>query len=190
MPFSVHTDARYTFVNARMAPVLCLLVAVFLATLPLERLFAGVLAITCIVLTAYSVSLHDRVSREIESFIPIFDKMKSGAAILPLVRTSPSAHLDPFFYANFHYNFPFYYHVLKEGGTNPDMFNTKLMPIGYRPGNQPARPPQREPERWTEQRAGYDYVLTLGMSRLVHRQLDYHGVLLDSVGPWRVYKLK
>ena len=190
LPFSIQTDGRYTFFNVRMAPIFFFLLVPIVATLPIGRFAGRVVVLLCLILTCYSAYLHDRVSNEIEGFVPIFDKMEKNATVLTLFATSPSAYLDPFFYNNFHQCFPFYYHILKGGGVNPDMFNRRLMPIGFREGKRPGRPSQRELHKWVEYRAAYDYVIARQVPRIVYQQLDYYGDLVDSAGPWSLYKLR
>ncbi len=190
LPFSIRTDGRYTFFNVRLAPIFLLLLAPIAATLPIGRIAGRVLVVLCLSLTCYSAYLHDRVSCEIEGYVPIFDKMEKKAAVLALFRGARSEHLDPFFYNNFHQCFPFYYHMLKGGGVNPDMFDRRLMPVGYREGRRPGRPSVREPQKWVEYRAAYDYVIAINMPMSIHEQLEDYGDLVDSAGPWSLYKLK
>lgn len=190
LPFSIQTDGRYTFFNVRMAPIAFFLLVPIVAALPIGRLAGRIVVVLCLLLTCQSAYLHDRVSSEIEGFVPIFDKMEKNAAVLTLFRGSRSEYLDSFFYANFHSCFPFYYHMLKGGGVNPDMFNRRLMPVGYREGKRPGRPTIREPEKWVEYRAAYDYVLAINMPGIIHRQLEYYGDLVESTGPWSLYKLR
>lgn len=189
LPFSVVTDNRYTFFNVRMAPIFLFLLMPFIAGLPIGKKMGRLMALLCIILTLYSVNLHHRVSRELESFIPLFDKMEPNAAVLPLVGLAPSSIMDPFFYANFYSHFPFYYHVIKGGGVNPDMFAARLMPVGFRENKRPSRPSHRELHLWLKHRAQYDYVIARRVPDVVIKQLEQYGTFLDSAGPWALYKV-
>jgi hypothetical protein len=190
LPFSIVTDARYTFFNVRMAPIFFFLLVPIVVTIPIHRFAGRIVIILCLALTCYSASLHDKVAKEIDGYVPIFEKMEKKGAVLLLIGTSRSEYLDPFFYANYHYCFPFYYHVLKGGGINSDMFNTRLMPVGFKEERRPGRPPRRELQRWVEYIPNYDYVIVRQMPRAIHLQLEYYGEFLDTVGPWDLYKLK
>ena len=188
LPFSIHTDQRYAFFNTRMAPISFFLLVPIVATIPMRRFAGRTVICLCLLLTCNSAYLHDRVSSEIEGFVPIFDKMEKNASVLTLFLDSPSEYLDPYFYVNFHSCFPFYYHILKGGGVNPDMFHRHLMPVGYREGRRPVRPSTLSQR--TSYRAAYDYVLVINVPRIIHSQLEYHGDLVDTTGPWSLYKLR
>lgn len=189
LPFSIEVDARYTFFNVRLVPVASLLLVAFLATIPLGRPGGIALATLSLALTLSAASLHHRLAREVESYMPLFADMEEGATVLPLVRVSPSLWLDGFFYVNFYYHFPFYYH-LYHGGNTPDMFNTRMMPVGYREGRRPPRPRQNQPEKWTAYREHYDYVITRRVSIDVHRELARQSSETVEQGPWRRYRLR
>ena len=128
------------------------------------------------------------MASELESYIPIFDKMESNAAVLPLWTNAPSAVLDPFFYMNFYSHFPFYYHVIKGGGVNPMLFGGGLMPVAFKDGRKPTRIvwDQVRGERFEQ----YDYILATQLPPQVVRQLNSAATFLDRTGPWRLYKVK
>ncbi len=190
LPFSIHTDGRYTFFNLRMAPISFFLLVPIVAALPVGRFAGRVVIVLCLTLTCHSAYLHDRISGEIEGFVPIFDKMEKNASVLTLFLDSRSEYLDPYFYVNFHSCFPFYYHILKGGGVNPDMFHRRLMPVGYREGRRSVRPSRHQLQKWVMYRAAYDYVLVLKVPRFIHGQLENLGDLVDTTGPWSLYKLR
>lgn len=189
LPFSLQADARYTFFHVRLVPVASLLLVAFLATIPLGRIAGLGVAVLSLALTLSAATLHHRLAREVESYLPLLQRIEPGATVLPLVQVSPSLWLDGFFYVNFHYHFPFYYHVLK-GGNSPDMFNTRMMPVGYRPGRRTPRHRHNQPGKWSEYREHYDYVITRRVSVNVHRELKQAAVTMSKQGPWSLYQLR
>ncbi len=113
--------------------------------------------------------------------------MAPGAVVLPLIMRSPSEHLDPTFYSNFHYHNVFYYPMLRGGGVIPDLFDNRLMPAAFREGKRPKRPRQRKLHRWAEYRDSYDYIITQGLPAQGHQQLNLHMTPLVRSGPWQLY---
>ena len=172
LPFSLVLDNRYTFFNVRMAPLSLFVLLPFAAAIPLGRAAGGLLAILCIALSVQSAQLHHKIASELESYVPIFDKVPSNARLLPVLGLTPSQYLDPFYYARFYSHFPFYYHVLKGGGINPDMFTARLMPLAYKPGVLPSRPPHNDLGRWAEHANQYDYILVRNAPPQVIKQLQ------------------
>lgn len=190
LPFSVQMGDRYAFFNARMAPISFFLLVPVIAAIPMGRLAGRAVICLCLLLTCNGAYLHNGISNEVESSVAIFDKMEPNAAVLPLIGGSRSAYLDPFFYNNFHYHFPFYYHILKGGGINPYMFNHRLYPVGYREGKKPDCPTPRERYKWASYRSQYDYILVRQMPDPVRQQLMLYCEYVDSQGPWSLFKVK
>lgn len=190
LPFSIQSDGRYTFFNARMTPVCFFLGALVVAELPFDRYSGRLLAVLCLALTCHSALLHVRVAQEVESFLPVIEQIEPNAAILPLVGSSRSEHLDYFYFANFHHCFPFYYHILTGGGVNPDVFDRRLMPVGYREGRKPPRPAAWELQNWRESASDYDYVIARRLPPETRTELGLYGELLNLTGPWTLYKLR
>ena len=190
LPFSLVLENRYTFFNVRMAPLALFVLLPFIAAIPLVRAVGGLLAILCIALSLQSAQLHHKIASELESYVPVFDKVPGNARLLPLLGLTPSKYLDSFFYARFYSHFPFYYHVLKGGGVNPDMFVARLMPVAYKPGVQPSRPPHNDLARWVDYADQYDYLLIRNTPPQVIRQLQQHGAELVGLAEgWGVVQL-
>jgi hypothetical protein len=190
LPFSLVLDNRYTFFNVRMAPLALFVLLPFAAAIPLGRAAGSLLAILCIALSLQSAQLHHKVASELESYIPVFDKVPTNARILPILGISPSQYLDSFYYARFYSHFPFYYHVLKGGGINPDMFTARLLPLAYKPGAQPSRPPHNDLGRWAEHASQYDYILVRNAPPQVIKQLQQSRAELVSFAEgWGVIKV-
>jgi hypothetical protein len=190
LPFSLVLDNRYTFFNVRMAPLALFVLLPFVAAIPLGRAMGGVLAILCIALSLQSAQMHHKIANELESYVPIFDKVPSNARLLPVLGITPSEYLDSFFYARFYSHFPFYYHVLKGGGINPDMFRARLMPVAYKAGVVPTRPPHNDLGRWAEYADQYDYILVRNTPPQVISQLQQSGAeLVGFAKGWGIVKL-
>jgi hypothetical protein len=189
LPFSVQTDARFTFFSVRMAPVFLFLAVAALTALPLHPLAGRLIAVLALCLTLSVAVLHDRVSREVADIAPVIDKMRAGETILPLISNSRSAFLDPIFFAQFHYHGVFYYHLLSPGGANPDLFHNRLMPVAFQDGKRPPRPSQRQLYRWSEYHQYYRYVIGRGLDPRFDAQLTTSTRLLAEAGGWRVYDL-
>lgn len=189
LPFSVQTDARFTFFSVRMAPIFLFLLVAVLSSLPLHSMAGRLVAITALCLTVSGAILHDRVAKEVAEISPVVGKMRAGQAVLPLISNSRSKFLDPVFFAQFHYHGVFYYHLLSPGGVNPDLFHNRLMPIAFKPGERPARPPQRQLYRWPEYHEHYRYVLSRGLDPRIDAQLANSTQILVKSGAWRLYDL-
>jgi len=189
LPFSVQTDARFTFFSVRMAPVFLFLSVAALTALPMHPLAGRLTAALALCLTLSVAVLHDRVSREVAEITPVIDKMRAGETILPLISNSRSAFLDPVFFAQFHYHGVFYYHLLSPGGANPDLFHNRLMPVAFKPGKRPPRPSQRQLYRWPEHHQYYRYVISRGLDSRIDAQLTTATQSPAESGGWRVYDL-
>jgi len=189
LPFSVQTDARFTFFSVRMAPVFLFLSVAALTTLPVHPLAGRLIAVLALCLTLSVAFLHDRVSREVADIAPLIDKMRAGETVLPLISNSRSAFLDPVFFAQFHYHGVFYYHLLSPGGANPDLFHNRLMPVAFENGKRPPRPSQRQLYRWPEHRQHYRYVISRGLDPRIDAQLITATAPLAESGGWRLYDL-
>ena len=172
------------------APLALFVLLPFVAAIPLGRAVGGLLAIICIALSLQSAQLHHKIASELESYTPVFDNVPGNARLLPLLGITSSEYLDSFFYARFYSHFPFYYHVLKGGGINPDMFRARLMPVAYKPGVLPSRPPQNDLGRWAEHADQYDYILLRNVPPQVIKQLQQRRAeLVGFAGEWGVVKL-
>ena len=189
LPFSVFTPIRYTYFSVRLFPIALFLMVAFLATLHLGRAYGRIVGALCVLLTLQSGYLHHRVAAEASASLPMFDGMGPAGDVLPLIGKTPSAELDPFFYSRFYQHFPFYYHVLKGGGVNPDLFNNTLVPVAFLQGKRPGRPPGNEFYRWPEYADQYDYIITRNVSEPLSEELGEEAQPLNIVGPWAVYKV-
>ena len=189
LPFSVFTPIRYTYFSVRLFPIALFLMVAFLATLHLGRASGRILGGLSVLLTLNSIYLHHSVASEAEASLPLFAGMGPAGDVLPLIGKTPSAELDPFFYSRFYQHFPFYYHVLKGGGVNPDLFNNTLVPVAFVAGKRPGLPPGNEFYRWPEYADQDDYIITRNVSAHLSRQLQEETRRLDVVGPWAVYQL-
>ncbi|MEP1470030.1 MAG: hypothetical protein ABJK20_00010 [Halieaceae bacterium] len=189
LPFSVQTDARFTFFGVRMAPIFLFLLVAAVSTLPLHSLAGRMVAIAALSLTVSGAVLHDRVAKEVAEISPVIDKMRAGEAVLPLISNSRSTYLDPVFFAQFHYHGVFYYHLLSPGGANPDLFHNRLMPVAFKAGGRPPRPPQRQLYRWPEYHQHYRYVLSRGLDPRIHSQLQGSTQAVAKSGDWHLYDL-
>ena len=189
LPFSVQTEARFTFFSVRMAPIFLFLLVAAMSTLPLHSLAGRMVVIVALCLTVSGAVLHDRVAKEVAEISPVIDKMQSGQAVLPLISNSRSRFLDPVFFAQFHYHGVFYYHLLSPGGVNPDLFHNRLMPVAFKAGERPARPTQRQLYRWPEYHEHYRYVLSRGLDSRIDSQLYSATHAVMKSGEWRLYDL-
>ncbi len=189
LPFSVRTSARYTFFNTRFAPVSYFLLVLVLAWIPMRRYTGHLVALGCLAVLGYSAQLQARVSEEVATIVPITEKMRKNAAVLPMIRSSRSAHLDPFFYAQHHHKDVFYYHLLVGGGVNPDLFRNELMTVRYKKGKRPPRPAGRQFQTWPQFREHYDYIITRGLPARLDQQLQGSTTLIARSGDWRLYEL-
>ena len=190
LPFSVNNGSRFTFFSTRLAPILFFLLVASLAHFPTGKMPGRLLAVLCLVLTAHSAWQYHRVSLEVESIVPLFDEMEPQASVLPLIGRAPSAYLDPLFYRHFHYSDALYYHMIRGGGVNPDLFDNRLMPVAFRPGARPGRPPHRELHRWLEYSGDYDYIIARQIPPQVLSQLDNAADFSLASGHWRLYKIR
>ena len=189
LPFSVQTDARFTFFSVRMAPVFLFLALAALTALPMHPLAGRLIAVLALCLTLSAAVLHDRVAREVADIAPVIDKMRDGETILPLISHSRSLFLDPVFFAQFHYHGVFYYHLLSPGGANPDLFHNRLMPVAFKEGKRPPRPSQRQLYRWPEYHQHYRYVISRGLDPHIDTQLTTASQSVAKSGGWRLYDL-
>jgi hypothetical protein len=186
LPFSVRVDRRYTFFGTRLAPISYFLFVLVLAAIPMRRYEGQALAGLCGVLLLFSADLQKRVSSEVETIVPITARMRKNAAVLPLIPRSASAHLDPFFYAQFHHHEIFYYHILVGGGINPWLFGNRLMLVRY---NEKRPPRLRGQGNWPEVLAYYDYIIARGPDARTKRQLRATCSLLVASGEWQLYEV-
>ena len=189
LPFSIQTDARYSFFNTRLATIAQFLLVLVLATLPLVSFAGRALAAVGLALTLLSVQLHYRVAGEIDEIVPVFDDMRTGARLLPLIRGAPSAYLDRRFYGQFHYGTVYYYPVLRQGGTVPGLFNNSLMPVGFKPGREPPGVSMRQLSRLGEYLDQYDYIITRNLPPQLLSQMDWQLSKRLESGPWRLYEV-
>jgi hypothetical protein len=189
LPFSVQTQERFTFFSVRLAPIFLLLLIAAFSLLRLHVLAGRAVAVAGVLMTVLIAITHDRVAKEVEHIAPLVSKMQAGGKVLPLISSSRSAFLDPGFYAQFHYHDVFYYHLLKGGGANPDLFGNRLMPVVYQSGQRPSRPGQRELYRWPEYALGYDYIISRGIDPRIELQLERNLPKVEQSGPWRLYRV-
>jgi hypothetical protein len=189
LPFSVQTEERFTFFSVRLAPIFLLLLIAAFSLLRLHVLAGRAVAVAGVLMTVLIAHTHDRVAKEVEHIAPLVSKMQAGGKVLPLISNSRSEFLDPGFYAQFHYHDIFYYHLLKGGGANPDLFGNRLMPVVYQSGQRPSRPNQRELYRWPEHALGYDYIVSRGIDPRIELQLEQNLPKVEQFGSWRLYRV-
>lgn len=182
--------SNYSFFNGRLAPVAYLLLGWAAARVPLRRYPAYTVAAGCLLLLVLSARQQSQVAREIESIVPVTQKMVRNAAVLPLIVQSRSDALDPFYFAQFHYHEVFYYHILVGGGVNPDLMANQLMLIHYREGKRPPRPPPEEFSRWSDYGQYYDYIVARGLPPPLEQQLLTGCDSLEHAGAWRLFRIR
>ncbi|MEH6608035.1 MAG: hypothetical protein V7696_01605 [Halioglobus sp.] len=189
LPFSVQTQERFTFFSVRLAPISLLLLLAAFSLLHLHVLAGRAVAVAGVLMTFLIAQTHDRVAKEVEYIAPLISKMQAGGKVLPLISNSRSAFLDPGFYAQFHYHDVFYYHLLKGGGANPDLFGNRLMPVVYQSGQRPSRPSQRELYRWPKYAPGYDYIISRSIDPRIELELERNLPKVERSGSWRLYRV-
>ncbi len=189
LPFSVQTQERFSFFSVRLAPIALLILVLAMSLFRLHAVMGRVIAVAAVALTAVIALTHDRVAREVEQIVPVFENMRPGTNVLPLIANSRSAFLDPGFYAQFHYHTVFYYHLLNGGGANPDLFGNRLMPVVFKGGQRPGRPSQRELYRWPDYALRYNYIITRGVDPRINLQLSRTLQPTAQSGPWYVYRV-
>jgi hypothetical protein len=185
LPFSV---SEYTFINFRVAALVYFLLAVVVADVRFQRgqaaAFVGLIA----VMLMQSAAKQIRVSNEIAEIVPIIEKMRPNATILPLVfeRTSPEldrVYFDP------HLKAHNYYHVLVGGGLSPYFW---AMPMRLKDSVRPPAPNEYVPRlfNWDKHGTAYEYFLVRGAP------MDFAGYIAERAdleaesGQWQLYARK
>jgi len=149
---------RYSYFNLRLAPIAYFLAALLLASLPMRRGAGLAVAMACGALLVQSATLQKTISDETAALVPLIEKMRPNALLLPISFKTGSAALDPKFFPEAHAHDFFYYHIIRGGGANPFLFPNPMLPIAFKPGVR--LPRATHGFSWNEQGRFYDYILT------------------------------
>ncbi|MEH6824036.1 MAG: hypothetical protein V7629_09030 [Motiliproteus sp.] len=144
----------YSYFNVRLAPLVCLLAVVTFSVLPVHRIGAAVIMVSCLGLLAIADQRHRDYSVETAAILPILEQMPANARVFPIYEDSSSAQFDPTFYYQIHAHDHHYYHTLIGGGVGPTLFPNPMLPVQYKVG---ALPPSPNSAQGLAQ--AYDFVL-------------------------------
>ena len=179
----------FTFVNLRVAAIVCFLLALTAADLEFRGWLRYALVALLALTMADSIVRQARISEEVVQIVPVIERIPPNSRILPLVFDPSSMELDPIFFEA-HLHDHDYYHLLVGGGFNPYFFPAPVLPVHYRKGAERPAPGEDNPWgfSWKEHASDYQYFLARGAPESFRSYIASRCDQVAASGPWALYE--